>query len=390
MRNLNQKHNLEDAVLELISTHGADAMGELIRMTLNRVMEAERASYLEAEPYERIDGRKDYANGFKPKNLTLSTGKIKVDVPQVRKSGFRPKALEIGSRSERALKLAIAELYVQGVSTRNVTKVTEALCGLEITSGQVSRLAKELDEDLEEFRNRPLSEFPIVYLDAHYQKVRHGGSVIDLAVLIAVGVNRDGKREILGVSAKLSEAEVHWRDFLEDLVSRGLRATELIISDDHAGLKAARKRVFPGVKWQRCIFHLAKNAQHHCPKKAMAEEIGDVVRSIYNQPDRHSAQRQLSETVEKYREKAPDFSEWLESNGPEGFTFYDFPKECWRKIKTSNVVERLNREVKRRTRVVNLFPNEPSCLRLVSALLHEQHEEWCVGRTYIKMTNWEK
>jgi len=388
MRNLKYESNLEEAVLKLISKHGEGLLSEIIKITLNKVMEAERAQFLEASPYERTDLRVDYANGFKPKTLKLASGKVEVSVPQVRGGGFTPKALEIGSRSERALKLAIAELYVQGVSTRNITKITQELCGLEISSTQVSRLAAELDEELETFRNRSIGHYQLVYLDAQYQKVRHAGSVVDMAVLIAVGVNDNGTREILGVSAKLSEAEVHWRDFLESLVSRGLRGTKLIISDDHSGLKAARISIFPGVKWQRCIFHLSQNAQHHCPRKSLATKIGKAVSSIFIQPDLESAKRRLKEVIEEYSESAPKFSNWLSKNAEESMTFYSFPEQSWKRIKTTNMLERLNREIKRRTRVATLFPNEASCLRLISALLQEQHEEWIIGRTFIDMTHW--
>lgn len=388
MRNLDRKSSLEEGILELISNQGTGTLAELLEIVLNRVMVAEREEYLGAKAYERNDGRKDYANGFKPKTLKLSSGKVPVLVPQVRNGGFYPSALEIGSRSERALKLAVAEIYVQGVSTRKVSKIVETLCGTEISSGQVSRLAQQLDEDLESFRNRPLGSFPIVYLDAIYQKVRSGGCVIDMAVLIAIGVQKDGSRHVLGVSAKLSEAEVHWRAFFESLVERGLKGIELFVADDHSGLKAARKAVFPSVPWQRCVFHLAQNAQHHSPSHAMREEIAKAIKSIYTQPSEAAARRRIDEIYNEFIKKAPKFAEWLIANAQESLTFYRFPQQSWHKIRTSNMLERLNREIRRRTRVATLFPNEASCLRLITALLQEQHEEWATARNFMDMSKW--
>jgi len=216
-------------------------------------------------------------------------GSLTVEIPQVRGLQFYPQSLEKGCRSEKALKLAIAEMYLMGVSTRKVTKITEELCGLNISSTQVSRLTKALDEELELFRNRPLGSFTYVYLDARYEKGRYGGSVRDVAVLTAVGVNPGEPREVLGVSLSLSEAEVHWRDFLKRLVQRGLHGVKLIISDDHSGLKAARQSVLPSVFWQRCQFHLQQNAQAYIPKRDLKKPIAQVMRDIFNAPDIESA-----------------------------------------------------------------------------------------------------
>lgn len=222
-----------------------------------------------------------------------------------------------------------------------------------------------------------------LYLDADYQKVRHDGQVRDMAVLKAVGVNDQGFREVLGISCSLSEAEVHWREFLERLLERGLKGVEMIISDNHAGLRAALRAVLPSVPWQRCLFHLAQNAQAYVPSISMRAQVAQDVRDIYQALNREEGHQRLKETVAKYAQRAPKLCQWLEENVSEGMNFYSRPREHWKKIRTVNVVERLNEEVKRRTRVARLFPNEASCERLVTAVVAEIHEEWVSGKRYL-------
>lgn len=381
----NLNSNQIEEILKDLVLNGGNTLAPILEKLLNLLALAEREKYLNAEPYERCETRLGYANGFKDKTYQTRSGPLHLQVPQVRDGGFYPSCFEKGTKSERALKLAIAEMYVQGVSTRRVKEITKELCGLEISSTQVSRAAALLDKELEEFRLRPLGRIKFLYLDAHYENVRHGGTVIDLAVLKAIGVNFEGHREVLGVSVSLSEAEVHWRDFLKQLISRGLSGMELIISDDHAGLKSARKAVFPATPWQRCVFHLAQNAQSYVPKKSMREEIAQSVRDIYNSPTREAALAVKESAVKNYSSSAPAFCHWLENNIEEGLTFMNFPRSCWKKIRTSNVVERVNGEVKRRTRVARLFPNEGSCLRLVTAVLQEIHEGWKSGKKYMTL-----
>jgi len=342
---------------------------------------------LGAQPYQRTDQRRGYANGFKPKTLATRVGKVELQVPQTRDVEFYPKSLERGVRSERALKLAVAEMYVQGVSTRKVTKVTSELCGLDVSSSQVSRAAKLLDEELQSWRERPLGKLVYLTIDARYEKVRHGGAVVDCAVLVAVGVLPSGKRTVLAVSAKLSEAEVHWREFLQSLVKRGLHGVEMITSDAHEGLKAARKSVFPGVPWQRCQFHLQQNATAYVPKVDMRSDVAADLRGIFNAPNAHEAERLLKIATEKYRTTAPKLAEWVEHNVPEGLTVFTRPETHRKKLRTSNMIERLNKEILRRTRVATLFPNEESLLRLVSAVLAEVDEEWQTGKTYLNTEN---
>jgi len=371
-------------LLEQVSTQGFDVLPELIRIVVNAAMQAERQQHLKAAPYQRTPERETYANGYKPKTVQTRVGNITFSVPQVREGNFYPEALEKGLRSERALTLALAEMYVQGVSTRKVKAITEQLCGISVSSTQVSNAASLLDSELEKWRERPLGEYPYLYLDAYYEQVREDGQVRHLAVLVAVGVNRAGKRDILGVSVSLSEHEVHWRAFLEQLKTRGLGGVRLIVSDDHAGLKAARLAVFGSIPWQRCQFHLQQNAQAYVPRKEMRAEVAEDIRTIFQAPDRATAEAYLAKAVQKYEKTASRLSEWMAGNIPEGLTVFAFPVAHRKLIRTTNGVERLHREVRRRARVVSIFPNQASCLRLVSAVLNEISEEWLTGRTYLR------
>lgn len=379
-----EEYSVIQDVVKLLADDGFNALGEALRRIINQAMQLERQQHLGVGPYERSDARNGYANGYKPKTVQTRVGALDLDIPQVRDSSFYPSSLEKGLRSERALKIALAEMYVQGVSTRKVAKITEQLCGFEVTSMQVSRAAKELDQILEQWRKRPLGAYPYVYLDARYEKVRHNGSVVDVAVLVAIGVSETGYRQILGTSIALSEQEAHWRDFLRSLQDRHLHGVRLFISDAHEGLKAARKAVFPSIPWQRCQFHLQQNAQAYVPKQAMKQEVATAIRSIFTAPTAAEAQRLLDQLLERYEKSAPRLTAWAEKNIPEGLTVFQFPGEHWRRIRTSNVLERVNKEIRRRTRVATIFPNEDSCLRLVSAVLMEISEDWETGRIYLK------
>ncbi len=377
-------NRLHDAV-ELLISHGFEEMGASLRILLNAAMLLERQQYLSAEPYERTEARQGYANGFKGKTLRTRVGALELSVPQTRDSQFYPKSLEKGIRSERALKLSLAEMYVNGVSTRKVAKITEELCGFEVSSQDVSRASQLLDEELQSWRTRPLGCFPYVFLDARYEKVRQGGHVLDAAVFIAIGIDALGSRHILGVSVKLSEQEVHWRDFLKSLQSRGLHGVSLLTSDAHVGLRAALKAVFPSVPWQRCQFHLQQNAQSHVPKQEWKTEVARDIRHIFNAPTLSEAQRLLRLSIEQWAEKAPQLSTWMEENLPEGLSVFQFSEEQRKRLRTSNIVERVNKEIKRRTRVACIFPNEASCLRLVSAIVMEMSDEWETGKRYLPL-----
>lgn len=371
--------------LEKMTQDGLGFVPELIRILVNLAMRWERQQHLGVGPYERSAERQGHANGYKPKTVATRMGKITFDVPQVREGDFYPHALEKGLRSERALKLALAEMYVQGVSTRKVAAITEQLCGFEVSSTQVSQATQLLDEQLNAWRQRPLGRTPYLWLDAHYEKVRQDGQVRDAAVLKAVGLTEKGQRMVLGVSVSLGEHEAHWRTFLQSLVDRGLGGVELIISDAHAGLKQARRAVFGGAPWQRCQYHLQQNAQAYVPRQALKKGVAADIRAIFNAPDRTQANVLLAATVQKYVKTAARLAQWLEENIPEGLTVFAFPVTHQRRIRTSNGLERLHREVRRRSRVATLFPNEASCLRLVSAVLMEISEEWETSRTYLRL-----
>jgi len=370
-------------LLERVNQEGLDILPGLIQVVLNAAMRAERQRFLQAGPYQHTHERKGHANGYKPKTVHTRVGSITFSIPQVREGGFYPAALEKGMRSERALMLAIAEMYVQGVSTRKVKAVTEQLCGVGLSSTQVSHAAALLDADLEKWRHRPLGEYEYLFLDAYYEQVREDVQVRNMAVLTAVGIHSDGKREILGTSVSMSEHELHWRAFLESLKVRGLKGVQLITSDAHEGLKAARLDVFGGIPWQRCQFHLQENARAYVPRKSMQAEVTEDIRTVFNAPDRATAEAALGRIVAKYQQTASRLAEWMADNLLEGLTIFSFPAAQRTLIRTTNVVERLHREVRRRARVVSIFPNSASCLRLVSAVLNEISEEWLLHRPYL-------
>jgi len=380
-----QSTDLHDAV-QLLADNGFEGMADAIQILFNEAMKIERTQYIGAEPYQRTEQRRSYANGFKPKTVNSRMGKLELKVPQTRDGDFYPSALERGERSERALKLAVAEMYVQGVSTRKVAKITSELCGLEVSSTQVSRAAKLLDEELETWRNRPLDQIEYLILDARYEKVRVAGSVRDCAVLVAIGIQPGGHRSVLGVSVSLSEAEVHWREFLVSLKQRGLHGVKLIVSDAHEGLKAARQATFAGVTWQRCQFHLAQNAMQHTPKVELRKQVADDIRNIFAARNAHDANDELGRFVERYKDTAPKLADWAEANIPEGLAIFTLPAEHRKRMRTTNMLERQNRELKRRTRVATLFPNEASLLRLVTAVLVELSDEWETGIKYLTFT----
>lgn len=381
------EHNpLQDALAALL-TQGLDGAGEALRILVDEASKIERSRFLNAQPHERSAERHDYANGFKPKTVVTRMGEITFAIPQVREGGFYPSALEKGSRTDQAVNLMMAEMYVQGVSTRKVIEVLQRLVGPEvsISSTQVSRVTERLDVGLAAWRERPLGATPYVLLDARYERVRESGQIVDCAVLVAVGVTADGKRRVLGVSVALSEAEVHWRAFLDSLIRRGLTGVKLIASDDHAGLKAARRATLPSVPWQRCQFHLQQNAQGYVARVDQREAVGRRIRAIFNAPDCTEAERLLKQAIEAWRADAPKLADWAEDNLAEGFTVFSFPQSHRVRLRTTNGLERINREIKRRTRVASIFPNAASCLRLISALLAESDEEWLEGKIYLNM-----
>ena len=376
------------ARMERLIAHGPEDMGGVFAELFNLALRLERERFLGAGLYERTAERRGYANGYKAKKLDTPAGTVTLDVPKTRGHDgepFYPQALERGRRSCRAVMLAVAEMYVKGVSTRDAAKVM-AEFGLDgLSSTQVSRAAALLDDELRAWRERDLGVFPYLVLDARYEKVREGGIVRDAAVLTAVGIDPDGRRRLLGVSCALSEAEVHWRGFLDGLVARGLRGVTYVVSDDHAGLRAARRAVLPGATWQRCQFHLALNAVHHAPTLAIRGRIGAELRRIWNAPTLADAEAELRRLVASYAAATPDLAAWLEANVPEGLAVLTLPEGHRRRLRTANPIERaVQQELKRRTVKVRVFPSRDALLRLVSAVLAEIDDDWlATDRRYI-------
>ena len=378
-------------LMEQLVAQGPDGMAEVFTGLFNLAMRFERERFLGAAHYERSPERRGYANGYKSKKIDTPAGTLTLEVPKTAgaEAPFYPASLERGRRSTRAVMLAVAEMYVKGVSTRDVEAVL-AEFGLEsLSSTQVSRAAKLLDTELDAWRTRPLGEFRHLFIDARYEKEREGGVVRDVAIFAAIGVDADGARRVLGVSADPSEAEIHWRTFLDSLVARGLRGVATITSDDHAGLGAARKAVFPGALWQRCQFHLAQNAIHHAPNNAIRKRIGAELRRVWNAANLQAAEEELKHLVELYRPTAARLATWLERNVPEGLTVFALPEHTRRRLRTANPIERaIQQELKRRTAKVRVFPNRDALLRLVTAVLVEIDEDWdASSRTYL---NWER
>ena len=370
-------------ISEVLFEKGFEGLGSAVELLINEAMRIERERHLKASSYERTEARNGYANGFKPKQLKTRLGALNLQVPQVRAGDFYPSFLERGLRSERALKVSLAEMYIQGVSTRKVNAIIEELCGFEVTSMDVSRASALLDEEFSQWRARPLGSYQHLIVDARYEKVRQGGSVVDSAVLIAYGIDAAGKRHVLGVSVSLSEAEVHWRAFFESLALRGLHGLIGITSDAHTGLKAALRAVFPSVPWQRCQFHLQQNAQSYVPKQRMKKEVAEDIRTIFNAPTREEADRMLRLTMTKYEKTAPQLGEWMETAIPEGLMVFQCKRSHQRRLRTSNLAERVNREIKRRTKIASIFPNTASCERLVTGILIEISEEWEASKVYL-------
>lgn len=374
-----------DKIVEDLQVDHKDGLSNAISKLINISMELERDKALQVEPYQRSEERLGHRNGYKDKTLKTRIGDIPIQIPQVRGMEFYPGSIEKGCRSERALKLAIAQMYIQGVSTRRVSKIVEQLCGFQVSQSQVSNASKLLDEEIKLWRERKLGKYKYLIVDATYEKCRINNSVVSASVLVAFGIDDSGTRSILGISTEISEAEVHWRRFLQSLTDRGLHGIEMITSDSHTGLKAARQAVFPTIPWQRCQFHLQQNATSYVPKKSMNSEVSDDIRTIFNAPNKEEANRFLKIYTKKYEVTAPSLSQWMEENIPESLTVFNLPKCRRKKLRTSNMAERHMREIKRRTKVAGIFPNRESVNRLVSAILMEIDDTWNTGKRYLNM-----
>ena len=362
-----------------------DGLKELLREVLQEVLEQEMTDAIGAEKGERSPGRLGYRSGYYSRGLVTRVGKLELRIPQDRQGQFSTQIFERYQRSEKALVSALAEMYIQGVSTRKVKAITEELCGHAFSASAISAVNKTLDESLERFAKRPLEEaYPYLVLDARYEKVRQDGVIRSQAVQIAIGINDEGRRQILAVELANRESQTSWKDVLLELKSRGLRGVEFVVSDDHPGLKRAIAEVIPEAVWQRCYVHFLRNALDHLPRKAVDDCLQEL-RWLYDRRDLAEAQKDLAQWLERWGQKYPKLCEWVEENIGETLTFYQLPLQHHKHMKSTNMLERFNEEIKRRTRVVRIFPNEASCLRLIRALAAETHEDWLEASRYLNM-----
>ena len=362
-----------------------DFLRPLIREVLQQVMEAEMDEALGAEKGERTSNRVGYRSGYYGRTLVTRVGKLELRVPQDRQGRFRTEIFERYQRSEKALVSALTEMYVQGVSTRKVKAVTEELCGHEFSASTISRMNQSLDKELDEFAQRRLEDaYPYLILDARYEKVREGGVIRSQAVMVAIGIDWEGRRCVLSVELANRESASSWKNFVLGLKQRGLSGVELVVSDDHAGLRAAIREVLPEAAWQRCYVHFLRNALDHLPRKA-DDECMTELRWIYDRRTIEEAHQDLAAWLKKWGKRYQKLCDWVEANIEETLTFYRLPRQHHKNMKSTNLLERLNEEIKRRTLVVRIFPNTASCLRLIRALAVEMHENWIEAIRYLNM-----
>jgi len=364
---------------------GDDAFRELLRQVVQEVLEAEMEETVGAAKHERSEGRRGYRSGYRDRTLVTRIGKLELRVPQDRQGRFSTELFERYQRSEKAFVSALAEMYVQGVSTRKVKAITEELCGHTFSASAVSQVNLKLDADLDQFARRPLEEdYPYLVLDARYERVREDGVIRSRAVMIAVGINWEGRRCVLGVELANRETSSSWREFLLGLKQRGLRGVEFVVSDDHAGLRRSISEVLPEALWQRCYVHFLRNALDHLPRRADDDCLQEL-RWLYDRRNLEEARRDLSAWIKRWQGKYPKLCDWVEANIEETLAFYRLPVSHHKHMKSTNMLERQNEEIKRRTLVVRIFPNTASCLRLVRALTAEVHENWIEAIRYLNM-----
>ena len=374
------------AVNELFAK-SPDGLREIVRTVMQEMLEAEMTDAVGAEKGERTVARLGYRSGYYGRTLITRVGKLELRVPQDRDGRFSTELFERYQRSEQALVATLAEMYVQGVSTRKVKAITEELCGHSFSASAISAINKRLDESLEAFAQRPLAEpFPYLILDARYEKVREGGVVMSQAVLIAIGVDWDGRRQILAVDMASRESRSSWKDFLVGLRRRGLNGVEFVVADDHAGLRSAVREVLAEAAFQRCYVHFLRNALDHLPRKADDDCLQEL-RWLYDRRSIEEARQDLAAWIAKWGARYPKLVSWAEETIDETLTFYRLPRQRHKHLKSTNMLERLNEEIKRRTHVVRIFPNTAACLRLVRALAVETHENWLEAHRYLNMND---
>src|SRR6516164_732145 len=356
-----------------------------IQEVVQEVLEAEMDETIGARKGERTSERNGYRSGYYFRGLTTRVGKLELRVPQDRAGRFSTEVFERYQRSEKALVASMAEMYVQGVSTRKVKAVTEELCGHSFSASSISAINQRLDASLAQFANRPLAEpFPYVILDACYERVREAGVIASQAVLIAIGIDWDGRRQVLAIELANRESRSSWRDFLRELKARGLHGVEFVVADDHAGLRAALRETLAEAVYQRCYVHFLRNALDYVPRR-VDDDCPQELRWLYDRRDLAEARRDLAAWLAKWSGKYPKLTSWVEENIDETLTFYRLPRQHHKHLKSTNMLERLNEEIKRRTHVVRIFPNAESCLRLVRALAVETHENWLEQHRYLNM-----
>lgn len=371
--------------LQAMLSENEDLLRQLMQSAVQEFLEAEMNEALGATKSERSAARLGYRSGSYPRKLITRVGTLELRVPQDRQGRFSTEIFERYQRSEKALVAALVEMYVQGVSTRKVKAISEELCWHEFSASTISELNSKLDAELERFARQALeTEYPYLILDARYEKVREDGVIRSRAVLVAIGIDWEGRRRILGVELAQRESATSWREFLLGLKARGLRGVRLAISDDHQGLKRAVAEILPEAAWQRCYVHFLRNALDHLPRKADDDCLTEL-RWLYDRRDAAEARLHLRAWLERWNAKYHKLCAWVEEAIEETWTFYRSPREHHKHLKSTNLLERLNQELKRRTHVVRIFPNEASCLRLIRALACEPHEEWLDGPVYLDM-----
>lgn len=378
-----QRVTVEAAQMKSVLMEQKDFLLPVVQEAVQAILEVEMEECLQAGKHERSDQRLGYRSGYYRRRLITRVGTLVLRVPQDRAGHFSTQVFEQYQRSEKALVAALAQMYVQGVSTRKVAAITQELCGHEFSASSISTITARLDEQLKEFSHRPLAEaFPYVVVDARYERVREGGVIVGRAILIALGIDWEGRRQVLAVEYANRESQSSWREFLLQLQARGLNGVHFVVSDDHPGLKAAIRQVLPEVWWQRCYVHFLRNALDYLPRKADDDCLQEL-RWMYERRNVEEARRDLKSWLEKWTAKYSKLCAWVETNIEETWTFYRLPLAHHKHLKSTNLLERFNQEIKRRTLVVRIFPDEASCLRLVRAVAAEQHEEWMEGSRYL-------
>ena len=373
----------EETLKELMLGNRDEALRKLLEAVFNAILKAEASEQVGADLYERTDERQTYRNGYRERQFKTRVGSLELLIPKLRNGTFSTTLFANYERSERALVLALMEMVLQGVSTRKVSNITETLCGTSFSKSTVSKLCEELDKEVEQFRRRPLTKaYPFLIVDAIYVKARDAGRVKSKGLLVAIGVNEDGNREVLGFKAGDGESYEIWFSFFSELKEQGLHGVDLVVSDQHKGLVKAILEQFEGASWQRCQTHFSRNVLDKVPKKTQ-REVKVWLKDLYNSPNLAEARIRKDALVDYLEKYAPKAVEILDAGFDDITAVFQLPEVCRRRLRTSNSIERVNQELRRRERVIRIFPNEASIERLLGSLLIEMHENWISGRRYI-------